>query len=182
MVVILMGVAGSGKTTVGTLLATDLGWPFYEGDDFHPPKNIRKMKRGIPLSDKDRAPWLQALRDVIRRLLAEGRNGVIACSALKGEYRRFLREGQDDVVFVYLKGSYDLISGRLAQRRGHFMGPALLKSQFETLEEPEEAIIIDASPEPRTIVQTIESRLGQTRGKLETQNSRFEPNSNEPNR
>ena len=136
MIVILMGVAGSGKTTVGRLLASALGWRFYEGDDFHPRANIDKMQRGIPLTDDDRWPWLQALRQVIDACQAQGTSAVMACSALKQTYRDYLMHGCDEVKLVYLKGSYALLYQRLAQRRGHFMPAGLLTSQFATLEEP----------------------------------------------
>lgn len=159
MIAIVMGVAGSGKTTIGKLLAEEVGWAFYEGDDFHPPANVDKMRRGIPLSDQDREPWLRALRALIEDLLRNGKHAVIACSALKEEYRMFLKQGDDDVRFIYLKGSYALIHERLRKRRGHFMGASLLESQFETLEEPSDEIIVDISPEPQKVVENIKKLL-----------------------
>lgn len=159
MVIIVMGVAGSGKTTVGRLLAAEMGWSFKEGDDVHPPANIQKLKQGRPLSDVDRVPWLRSLRAIIDDLLRRGGDGVMACSALKQEYRQFLKQGRDDVRFVYLKGSYDLIYSRLVKRRGHFMDQGLLRNQFEVLEEPLEDIVVDVSPKPEAIVETIKSEL-----------------------
>jgi gluconokinase len=159
MLVILMGVAGSGKTTVGRLLASKLGWRFYEGDDFHPRANIDKMQRGMPLTDDDRWPWLQALRDVIDTCLVQGTSAVMACSALKQTYRDYLIHGRDEVKLVYLKGSYDLLSQRLAQRQGHFMPKELLASQFATLEEPQQGLIVDVSNAPETLVAVIRQAL-----------------------
>jgi gluconokinase len=159
MIILLMGVAGSGKTTVGRLLASELGWRFYEGDDFHPRANIDKMQRGIPLTDDDRWPWLQALKEVIDACLAQGTSAVMACSALKQTYRDYLRHGHDEVKLVYLKGSYDLLSQRLAQRQGHFMPQELLASQFATLEEPRQELIVDVSNAPETLVAIIRQVL-----------------------
>jgi gluconokinase len=158
MVVLLMGVTASGKTTVGRMLGAALGYPFYDADDFHPPANIEKMRRGIPLTDADRRPWLEALRDLVRRSLAENRDAVLACSALKDAYRRYLLIDAR-VTLVYLKADVDLIRQRLQQRRGHFMSPALLESQFATLEEPTDALWVDAALPPREIVRTIRHRL-----------------------
>ena len=159
MVIILMGVTASGKTTVGRLLASVLGYQFYDADDFHPRANIDKMRRGIPLDDADRLPWLETLRDLVRRSVAEHAGAVLACSALKEVYRRYLLVGPQ-VVLVYLKADQDLIRRRLLQRRGHFMNPELLESQFATLEEPKGGIWIDASLAPEEIVSTIRHRLG----------------------
>jgi gluconokinase len=159
MIILLMGVAGSGKTTVGRLLASELGWRFYEGDDFHPRANIDKMQRGMPLTDDDRWPWLQALRDVIDACLAQGTSAVMACSALKQTYRDYLIRGRDEVKLVYLKGSYDLLSQRLAQRQGHFMPKELLASQFATLEEPQQGLIVDAAITPEALVGLIRKGL-----------------------
>jgi len=158
MVIILMGVSGSGKTTVGRLLSEDLGWKFYEGDDFQPSANVEKMRRGIPLDDADRRPWLELLRELIRNCLERGDSAVLACSALKKSYREFLRI-ENKVVFIYLKGDYEVIQKRLRERLGHFMNPDLLDSQFEALEEPRAAMCIDVSANPREIVDSIKSRL-----------------------
>jgi gluconokinase len=147
-VVVMMGVSGSGKTTVGKALAERLGWTFQEGDAFHPPANIAKMKSGQPLDDADRAPWLAKVEAWISAELARGRCGVIACSALKRRYRDSIIAGRDDVVLVYLEGSKDLIATRVAARRGHFMPPSLLGSQFDALEAPapsENTIVVDVS-------------------------------------
>ena len=159
MIVILMGVAGSGKTTVGRLLARELAWRFYEGDDFHPRANIDKMQQGTPLTDNDRWPWLQALKEVIDACLAQGTNAVMACSALKQTYQDYLMHGRDEVKLVYLKGSYDLLSQRLAQRQGHFMPKELLASQFATLEEPQQGLIVDVAKAPEALVAVIRQAL-----------------------
>lgn len=153
--IILMGVAGSGKTTVGRILAETLGWEFYDGDDFHPPENIAKMAAGFPLNDADRLPWLETLHDLIASRLGEGRSLVLACSALKERYRQTLLNGNEGGQVVYLKGSYDLIRSRMLGRSGHFMKPELLQSQFETLEEPIDAVTVDISRPVNEIVKDI---------------------------
>ena len=158
MVIILMGVTSSGKTTVGRLLAAELGYHFYDADDFHPRANIDKMRRGIPLDDADRLPWLETLRDLVRRCLTENTDAVLACSALKEVYRRYLLV-DSQVTLVYLKADQDLIRQRLQQRQGHFMNPALLESQFATLEEPKQGLWIDAALEPAAIVSAIRHQL-----------------------
>jgi gluconokinase len=158
MVVILMGVTASGKTTVGRLLAEASGYQFYDADDFHPSANVDKMRRGIPLDDDDRRPWLETLRDLVRRCLAEERNAVLACSALKQAYRRYLLI-DPRVKLAYLKVDEELIRQRLQRRQGHFMNPALLESQFTTLEEPDDALWLDASRSPEEIVGTVRCRL-----------------------
>ncbi|MGH7834601.1 MAG: gluconokinase [Candidatus Binatia bacterium] len=158
MIIILMGVSASGKTTVGRLLAREIGWNFYEGDDFHSEESIARMRRGIALTDQDRLPWLQAIRKIIQAALDRGENAVIACSALKGSYRAMLRIN-DDVVFVYLKAGPSLIQERLKGRAGHFMSPDLLESQFDALEEPREALPVDASLPPEEIVRIIRNSL-----------------------
>lgn len=160
MIVVLMGVAGSGKTTIGRLLAGELGWKFYDADDFHPAHNVEKMERGVPLDDADRGPWLEALGRLVRESLARGESAVLACSALKEEYRRHLHADDPRVRVVYLKGDYDLIKERLGERRGHFMKPELLDSQFAALEEPRRALHVDISRPPQEIVGEIRSRLG----------------------
>ena len=156
---IVMGVAGSGKTTVGEALARHLGWNFYDADAFHPAANIEKMANGTPLTDSDRAPWLAALHSLISTSLKENRPGVLACSALKESYRRKLLDGNDGVQIVYLKGSYDLIWSRLSRRKDHYMKPQMLQSQFETLEEPADALTLDVSLPVAELVAEILKRL-----------------------
>ena len=158
MIIVLMGVTGSGKSTVGYLLAQQLGWRFFEGDDFHSPDNIQKLRRGEPLSDEDRKPWLEAILEAIRAAIEEDESAVIACSALKKSYRKVLQiDGQ--VSFVYLKASIALIQERLKNRVGHFMNPSLIQSQFATLEEPGEGLQIDAGLSPAEIVQVIRNKF-----------------------
>ena len=158
MVIILMGVTASGKTSVGRLLASVLGYRFYDADDFHPGANTDKMRRGIPLDDADRRPWLETLRDLVRRCLAEHTDAVLACSALKERYRQYLLV-DPRVALVYLKADPDAIRRRLRQRQGHFMNPALLESQFATLEEPQQGIWVDAALTPEEIVRAIRRQL-----------------------
>ena len=160
MIVVLMGVTGSGKTTVGKVLATELGWRFYDADDYHPPKNIEKMRRGIPLTDEDRKPWLQTLVGLIDSTRDRGENIVLACSALKHAYQEYLRHHLDSVRYVCLHGPLEVIQKRLASRTGHFMNPALLASQFEILEPPEDAIRVDVTGTPDEIAGEIRRRLG----------------------
>jgi gluconokinase len=155
MIIILMGVSGAGKTTIGRFLARELGWPFYEGDDFHPRANIEKMKQGIALTDGDRGPWLHNLRKLINELLGNKKEAVIACSALKKKYRDELKSGNTEVRFIYLKGDQGLIKKRLQMRPDHFMKARLLASQFKTLEEPEEALTVDISQKPQAMVLQI---------------------------
>jgi len=159
-IVILMGVAGSGKTTIGQLLAKDLNWGFYDGDDFHPKANVDKMSHGIALTDEDRDAWLAALDGVIRHLISETQSAVIACSALKQRYRDRLAANRSEVVFAYLKGGYDLTHERLVSRKVHFMKADLLDSQFDTLEEPEGVLSIDIAQEPAIILDQIKQALG----------------------
>jgi gluconokinase len=159
MIVIVMGTTGSGKTTIGSLLAKCMGWEFVDADDFHPPSNVEKMKHGIPLTDQDRQPWLKALHDKIVEWTAEKRSVVLACSALKQSYRDELH-ASSDVKFVYLKGSYQLFTERVLARKGHFAKQDLLASQFATLEEPTDAIIVDAEPSPEQIVSEVRRKLG----------------------
>jgi gluconokinase len=134
--IVVMGVAGSGKTTIGEKLAEHLGWPYEDGDTFHPKANVEKMSAGQPLTDEDRWPWLQAIADEIDQVCGRRGHVVISCSALKRAYRDVLIHGRDDVRMVYLDGSHDLIASRLAVRKGHFMPPTLLESQFKTLQRP----------------------------------------------
>ena len=135
MIVVVCGVAGVGKTTVGQLLAEELSWEFYDADDFHPVGSIDKMRRGIPLTDEDRGPWLERLRQLIESCINAEVNAVLTCSALKKAYRDRLRVS-DDVKFVFLRGSRARIAAQLQERRGHFVDPAILDSQFDDLEEP----------------------------------------------
>ena len=160
MVIILMGVSGSGKTTIGKLLATTLAWPFYDADDFHPQANIEKMARGLPLTDADRQPWLDALRTQIETLIHQGQSGVMTCSALKTSYRDHLASRHTAAHFVYLHGTYDLIQARLQARQDHFMPADLLASQFAALEEPQDVLRIDITATPEAIVQQIKRALG----------------------
>ena len=158
MFIIITGVAGAGKTTVGKLLAKNLGWEFHEGDDFHPAANVEKMRRGEALTDADRQPWLDALRAVIQSSLEKGENGILACSALKQSYRARLRVNEH-VLFVHLAATPELIERRLQQRKGHFMNPSLLESQFATLEIPQTALCLDGSLAPAVLVQQIRDAL-----------------------
>jgi gluconokinase len=159
MIVIVMGVVGAGKTTVGKLLASELGWQFADADDFHPASNVEKIRRGIPLTDEDREPWLDSLRAAILKWIADGQSTVLACSALKGAYRAKLQV-DPQVRFVYLQGSRELIAERLRARHGHFAGEAILASQLADLEEPESAIKVDISDIPEHIVDRIRKGLG----------------------
>ena len=160
MIIILMGVSGSGKTTIGTRLAHALGWPFSDGDQFHPPANVAKMQQGLPLTDADRWPWLHTLRAHMETWLQQGLSAVLACSALKQVYRAHLLLEEPEVKLVYLQGEYARIHARLAQRRGHFMPPGLLASQFAALEEPAQGVVVDIGPPPETIVARIREQLG----------------------
>lgn len=154
-VVIVMGVSGSGKTTIGQALASALHWSFSDADDFHNPASVEKMKNGIPLTDEDREPWLRNLRAAIERWRRDESGHILACSALKGSYREILGQNDPDVKFVYLQGPFDLISQRLRERKSHFFNPALLRSQFDALENPSDALVIDASKDPHDIINAI---------------------------
>ena len=161
MILIVFGVSGAGKTTIGKLLAEELGWRFYDADDLYPRANIEKLRSGHPLSDEARWPWLERLREQITRSLAAKENVVLACSALKRTYRERFRVS-DDVKFVFLRGDYALIERQLRRRRGHFMNPALLQSQFADLEEPEpgeDAITIELERAPEELVEQIKAKL-----------------------
>jgi gluconokinase len=161
VIVIIFGVSGAGKTTIGKLLAEELGWQFYEADDFHPRANINKMRRGISLTDEDRWPWLENLRELIERGIATGENAVLACSALKRAYRQHLRVSAK-VKLVFLRGEYTLIAKQLRHRRGHFMNPALLQSQFADLEEPqpeEDVLTIELGRTPQEMAAQIKTGL-----------------------
>jgi gluconokinase len=156
-----MGVAGSGKTTIGSVLARELRWTFFDGDDFHPPANIEKIKRGIPLNDADRGPWLLSIRAAMLQWVSTHLNVVLACSALKEAYRRELAV-TNSVRFVYLRGAYETIYERLRKRHGHFATEQILSSQFATLEEPADAVAIDISGTPQQIVDQIRQKLDLT--------------------
>lgn len=158
MIVVIMGVAGSGKSTVGELLASELHFRFLDGDSLHPPGNIEKMRHGIPLADADRAPWLAAVHSQIVESFQRGEHLVIACSALKQRYRDTLESGVT-ITWVYLKGSYELIREHLQRRQHHFMKPQMLASQFADLEEPADAIVIEVAVEPAVAVRQIVSAL-----------------------
>lgn len=158
MIIVLIGVTGSGKSTVGRLLAQQLGWKFYEGDDLHPAVNLQKMRRGLPLTDEDRKPWLKAIQNAIRAAIENRENVVVACSALKESYRNMLQV-EGEVIFIYLRANSPLIHQRLKKRTGHFMNPVLIQSQFDTLEEPKQAVQIDAALPAAEIVQRIRHEL-----------------------
>jgi carbohydrate kinase (thermoresistant glucokinase family) len=162
-VLIVMGVSGAGKTTIGTLLAELLQWEFADGDAFHPAENVRRMHAGIPLTDEDRWPWLAAIAEWIDAKRSAGEHGIVACSALKRRYRRVLVEGREDVCVVYLKAAPALLRERLTARRGHFMPAELLQSQLDTLEEPaadERAIAVCAEGDPHAVALRVLAALG----------------------
>lgn len=152
---IVMGVSGSGKTSVGKSLAEHLGWDFYDADDFHPPANVEKMANGMPLNDSDRVHWLASLHDLISSCLIHNKPGVLACSALKEHYRQRLLENNVGVQLVYLNGSYELIWSRMNQRKDHYMKADMLKSQFDALEEPVDGLTVDISLSVEEIVQVV---------------------------
>ena len=156
--VVVMGVAGARKTTAGRALADELRWRFYDADSFHSPQNIEKMRRGEALSDRDRAPWLDRLRGLIEQALERQEHGILACSALKRSYRARLRV-DDRVVFVHLAVHRALIERRLQERKNHFMNPALVKSQFDTLEPPQTGLTLDASLPPSVLVEQVRKAL-----------------------
>lgn len=150
-----MGVTGVGKTTVGKFLAEKTGWPLYDADDYHSAANVEKMRAGIPLTDEDRWPWLDRLNALLRTADAKNESAILACSALKQRYRDRLQQGLRDVRWVHLKGDMALIRSRLEQRKGHYMNPALLQSQFDALEPPVDALIIDVNDQPAALAQRL---------------------------
>ena len=163
MIVIAMGVCGTGKTRIGELLSERLACEFIDGDTLHSAANKSKMQQGIPLTDEDRMPWLQAIRQVIEAKQRGGETAVLTCSSLKRAYRDILRGHDEDILFIYLKGSYELLQQRLAERAGHFFNPCLLQTQLDTLEEPDmnEAIAIDIVLTPEQIIERITEKLGE---------------------
>jgi gluconokinase len=161
VIVLVCGVAGVGKTTIGRLLAQELAWEFYDADDFHPAANIEKMKAGIPLTDEDRRPWLDRLRQLVKRSLAAHENAVVACSALKRAYRECLGVNEE-VQIVFLRASRARVAEHLQRRRGHFMPAALLGSQFTDLEEPqpdEHVLTVDVEGSPHDVTSLIKTKL-----------------------
>jgi len=158
-ILVIMGVSGSGKTTIGQLLSAELICSFIDGDDFHPSVNIKKMSSGEALTDEDRWPWLEILTDKIQEYIQQEQSMVLACSALKKSYREILCVERELVQFIYLKGNYATIVRRMQSRENHFMTKSLLQSQFATLEEPEDAIVVDISPSPSEILKSIRGLL-----------------------
>jgi gluconokinase len=158
MIIIIMGVAGSGKTTIGSLLARELGWNFYDADDIHSEANRAKMSQAIALTDEDRVSWLMALNELVSQNFEQNTSAILACSALKNSYRNIL-EVNEQVKFVYLQGTYEQIKARLNERAGHFMSAGMLDSQFEALEEPQNALIVDITNSPQDILTFIRKGL-----------------------
>jgi carbohydrate kinase (thermoresistant glucokinase family) len=162
--IIVMGVSGSGKSTIGALLAERMGWPFADADGFHPAANVAKMAAGQPLTDEDRWPWLDAIAAHIGAARAAGQPVVVACSALRRAYRERLRAGHGDLIFLHLAGAPEVIATRQAARQGHFMPPSLMASQFATLEDPAEeadAVTVSVQASPHEVVGNILSSLGE---------------------
>lgn len=154
--IVLMGVSGSGKSSIGRRLSEETGWPFFDGDGFHPPENVKKMAGGEPLNDRDRLPWLRRLNELIEEYLEQGLSLILACSALKASYREILVEGYADRVrFVFLKGDFDLIHQRMLSRANHYMDAEMFGSQFEVLEEPTDALVIDVDQRVDEITKLI---------------------------
>jgi carbohydrate kinase (thermoresistant glucokinase family) len=158
MVIILMGPSGCGKTTVGLELQKILGWSFYDADDYHPKENVAKMNSGVPLTDADRKPWLEALAAEIR-IWNSGENAILACSALKETYRQMLGVDQKTILTAFLKGDFTLLAERLKNRKGHYMDPNLLQSQIDTLEEPQDGLIVEIDSSPTQIANQISRSL-----------------------
>lgn len=156
---VVMGVTGAGKTTIGRLLAAQLGWPFADADQFHPQANVEKMSRGITLTDADREPWLAAMRSAIQQWISRNESAVLACSALKRSYRSELMVGPE-VRFVYLRGDYETVARQLRMRHGHFATEAILADQFATLEEPENVVVVDVGRDPDLMVKEIRAQIG----------------------
>ena len=163
MILVVMGVSGAGKTTIGQLLSQRLGWPLMDADDFHPAGNIEKMRSGTPLTDEDRWPWLDRLNGLLKEKDSNGESALLACSALKQKYRDRLAAGTKDLRWVYLKGSFDLIEARLKARKGHYMKAGLLESQFATLEEPVNALLAPIAAEPEAIAESVIAALDVSR-------------------
>jgi len=159
MIVILMGVSGSGKTTIGQILSEKLSWPLFDADEFHSAASIEKMRNGIPLEDADRWPWLDRMNAMLREREARGESVLLACSALKQAYRDRLSKGIAEIRWIYLKGQIELIRERLEARKGHYMKAGLLESQFAALEEPEHALSVDIDDSPDSIADSILGRL-----------------------
>jgi gluconokinase len=161
VIVIIMGVLGSGKTLIGQMLSQELGWDFFDADDFHPSANILKISRSIPLTDNDRKPWLKILNKLLQKSSQESKSAILACSALKQSYRDILVQDVPKTRFVYLKGDEELIRNRLKERSGHFAKDSLLASQFESLEAPSNAIIVEISQSPEKILEQIKKEIRQ---------------------
>jgi gluconokinase len=161
LIVVVMGVTGAGKTTIGELLAAQMRWHFADADQFHPKSNVEKMSRGVALTDADRVPWLAAMRSAIQQWISQNRSAVLACSALKQAYRDELTVGPE-VRLVYLRGNYDVVAHQLHMRHGHFATEAILADQFATLEEPKDAVVIDIGRDPESMVKQIRAQLDLT--------------------
>ena len=159
MIIVIMGVSGVGKSTVGKTLSEQTGWPFYDADDFHSPENVAKMRGGVALTDTDRWPWLDRLNGLLKEAGGRGQSAVLACSALKQRYRDRLARDVKDIRWVYLEGSFELIEARLDARKGHYMTAQLLRSQFDALEPPLDALRVDVASDPATIVRHILENL-----------------------